>query len=160
MTERATELIELELAILGRHISSMTTYKKISNLERSAYLLLHQIAFCGSAGVKALAEEFHLDVSTVSRQAAALERKGYVLRIPDPGDRRAYFLQLTDLGKRELEENMNARQSMIETLLSSWTAEECQAFGQLLKKFNEAITAGIWNLSSGQPASILPESGE
>lgn len=139
MDEHALETIELEMAILLRRATSITTSKKIGNLDRSAYLLLHQIASHGSAGVKALADEFHLDISTVSRQAAALEQKGYVYRVPDPLDGRAYSLQITDLGKKELNEYKQARLVRFEELLKNWSDEEREIFGQLLKKFNRTF---------------------
>jgi DNA-binding MarR family transcriptional regulator len=139
MDEHSLETIELEMAILIRRLTSITTNNKASNLDRSAYLLLHQIASHGSAGVKALADEFHLDISTVSRQAAALEQKGYVYRIPDPLDGRAYSHQITDLGTKELNEYKRVRMDRIAELLKSWSDEECQVFGQLLKKFNRTF---------------------
>jgi DNA-binding MarR family transcriptional regulator len=141
MDENALETIELELAIFYRRITSITiaTNKKNSNLDRSAYLLLHHIAYHGSAGVKALADEFHLDISTLSRQSAALEQKGYVYRIPDPVDGRAFNLQITDLGTKELDENKHARLSKITELLENWSDEERELFGQLLKKFNRTF---------------------
>ncbi|MNI16880.1 MarR family protein [compost metagenome] len=139
MNENPLETIELELAILTRRITSLTHDKKIGSLDRSAYLLLHQISAHGSAGVKALADEFRLDISTVSRQTAALEQKGYVSRVPDPLDGRAYFLQITDAGLSELNENKKARLDRISNLLKSWPEEEQQQFGQLLLKFNRTF---------------------
>ncbi|MUT66470.1 MarR family winged helix-turn-helix transcriptional regulator [Paenibacillus sp. NEAU-GSW1] len=139
MDPKALETIEVELALLVRRITSITASKKIGSLERSAYLLLHQIASHGSAGVKALSDEFRLDISTVSRQAAALEQKGYVERIPDPQDGRAYSLQITKLGAKELIENREARIARIEALVKDWTDEEREQFGSLMKKFNRTF---------------------
>ncbi|MCQ6561359.1 MarR family winged helix-turn-helix transcriptional regulator [Paenibacillus mendelii] len=138
MEENSLGMIESELAILLRRLTSISTYK-IGSLDRSAYLLLQQIAYHGSSGVKALSDEFRLDISTVSRQAAALEQKGYVSRIPDPLDGRAYFLQITDQGKTELNDNKNARLAIIEELLQSWSDEERMMFGQLMRKFNRTL---------------------
>jgi DNA-binding MarR family transcriptional regulator len=138
MQENAIETIELEMAILFRRFTSIT-HKKFGNLDRSAYLLLHQISAHGSAGVKTLADEFRLDISTVSRQTAALENKGYVYRIPDPSDRRSYFLQITDLGKKELLACKRARLARITKLLENWSEEERELFGRLLRKFNRTI---------------------
>ncbi|WP_306010704.1 MarR family winged helix-turn-helix transcriptional regulator [Paenibacillus sp. P46E] len=137
--DHSIDVIELEMAILVRRLVSMTTYRKIGNLDRSAYLLLHQIASHGSAGVKALSDEFHLDISTVSRQAAALEQKGYVKRIPDPVDGRAYSLEMTDTGEEVLNENKQARQESIGKMLCTWSDGERVIFGELLRKFNAAI---------------------
>jgi DNA-binding MarR family transcriptional regulator len=137
MNEHAFEMIELELAILIRRTTSISSHKKFGNLDRSAYLLLHQIISNGAAGVKALAGEFQLDISTVSRQTAALEQKGYVYRIPDPLDGRAYSLQITELGKKEYTENKRERLTRIVEVLESWSEEESRVFGELLKKFNQ-----------------------
>lgn len=138
MDEYSLETIELELAVLYRRITSITSHKKIGNLDRSAYLLLHQISAHGTAGVKALADEFHLDISTVSRQVAALEQKGYVDRIPDPTDGRAYTLRITELGTREYNDSRHARLIRVTEVLENWSDEECRAFGQLLRKFNQS----------------------
>ncbi len=136
MDQCSLETIELELAILIRRSTSITSNKKIGNLDRSAYLLLHQLASNGAAGVKTLAGNLHLDISTVSRQTAALEHKEYVYRVQDPLDGRAYSLEITELGKKELNEYRQARLSRIAELLVSWSDEERQIFGQLLRKFN------------------------
>ncbi|MEH7124433.1 MarR family transcriptional regulator [Bacillus sp. JJ1532] len=139
MDEQELETIELELAILIRRTTSFSNHKKLGNLDRSAYLLLHQInAHNGSAGVKVLAEEFQLDISTVSRQTASLEKKEYVIRIPDPLDGRAYFLQITDLGKKELFQYKEARMERVSEVIESWPDEDRKSFGRLLKKFNRS----------------------
>jgi len=139
MDKQALETIELELAILIRRVTSISTQNKIGKLDRSAYLLLHQITSHGSAGVKALADEFHLDISTVSRQVAALEQKGYVERIPNPMDGRAYALQITELGLKEFKEYKLARFERISELLKDWPEDERKIFGDLLKKFNHTF---------------------
>ena len=139
MNETFVEMIELELAILIRRTTSVTSNKRLWNLDRSAYLLLRRIASRGPVGVKILACEFQLDISTVSRQAAALEHKGYLYKIPDPEDGRAYSFQITEQGKKELHDHMQARLESIAELLKDWPDEDRQAFGQLLKKFNNTL---------------------
>lgn len=139
MTDDPFESIEFELAILLRRFTSLTTSKKIGTLERSAYLLLHEITVHGPGGVKALADEFHLDISTVSRQASALEQKGYVYRIPDPLDRRAYSLQITELGTKEFNNYTKALLLKMRETLKSWSDEERNMFGQLLRKYNSSL---------------------
>ncbi|MCM3568009.1 MarR family winged helix-turn-helix transcriptional regulator [Neobacillus mesonae] len=136
--DQSLEVIELELAVLIRRITSYSTHKKIGKLDRSAYLILHQIAVGGAAGVKTLAGEFQLDISTVSRQAAALEHKGYLYKIPDPTDGRAYTFQITELGIKELNEDKQARMKRAKEVTKNWTDEERETFGTLLKKFNQA----------------------
>ena len=136
MDKQSLSTIEIEMAILVRRVTSMANEKRFGNLDRSGYLLLHQISSHGSAGVKALADEFHLDISTVSRQVTALEQKGYVNRTPDPSDGRAYSFQITESGTKELHAARQARMMRIEELLEDWSEEERSLFGQLLTKFN------------------------
>jgi DNA-binding MarR family transcriptional regulator len=139
MEQHSLETLELELAVLIRRVSLITTYNKFGNLDRAAYLLLDQITSRGSAGVKALADESHLDISTVSRQVATLEQKGYVSRIPDPLDGRACSLQITDLGTKEYNQHKQARLDKIADTLKNWSNEEGEVFGQLLRKYNRSI---------------------
>lgn len=139
MSEQSLEAIELELAVLIRRVSSITALHHVGMLERSAYLLLNRIQTQGPAGVKLLSEEFQLDISTVSRQCAALEHKGYVQRQPDPADGRAYSLQITEEGARQLAENQQARRARLEEVLADWPSADKQELARLLARFNRSI---------------------
>lgn len=140
MSQTSVESIELELALLVRRIISLSSKRNTGSLDRSAYLLLHCIATNGAAGVKQLAEELHLDISTVSRQAAALEQKGYVFKVPDPLDRRSYDLQKTEAGTQALVEFKKQRLAQMHELLKDWPEEDLARFGDLLTKFNHAFS--------------------
>jgi DNA-binding MarR family transcriptional regulator len=139
MNENHLEMIELELAILIRRATNLSSNKKLGSLDRSAYLLLRRIANKGAEGVKLLAEEFMLDISTISRQAASLEQKGFLYRIPDPLDGRSYKLDITELGKSVFKEHMEARLERLSEIIEEWPDEEREVFGKLLKKFNESL---------------------
>jgi Transcriptional regulators len=140
MDHQALENIEIEMAVLQRFLASVATYRKIGNLDRAAYLLLHRIIHEGATGVKAMADEFHLDISTISRQVRGLEEKGYVSRISDTSDRRAYFLEATELGRKEFNDYKQHALMKVSELLKNWSDEECKIFGLLLKKFNHSIS--------------------
>ncbi|MDG5471832.1 MarR family transcriptional regulator [Jeotgalibacillus sp. ET6] len=139
MSKESLTTIELEMAVLVRRITSIASNRKDDSLVRSAYLLLHQISVEEAAGVKTLSNELQLDISTVSRQAASLEQKGYVERVPSPHDKRAYFYRITEIGLKELTQYKKLRLDKISKLLHDWEEDEQQNFGQLLKKFNYAI---------------------
>jgi DNA-binding MarR family transcriptional regulator len=53
----------------------------------------------GPMALNALAESLFLDKSTASRVVGALERKGYLLRRPDPADGRAVVLEPSAAGR-------------------------------------------------------------
>ncbi|KIL50712.1 MarR family transcriptional regulator [Jeotgalibacillus alimentarius] len=139
MSEESLSQIELEMAVLSRRIASVSRNKREENLVRAAYLLLFQISTHGPAGVKGLAEELQLDISTVSRQAASLDQKGYIKKVPLPQDKRSYLYEITEEGKREMTEYQQIRREKVNELLNGWTEEERAQFGVLLKKFNDSV---------------------
>ncbi len=97
------ELIEYELTtFIRRAVYLDNSDRKIGHLERAAYLLLRQLDEFGPARVKELAESFKLDISTLSRQAAALESKELIQRFSDPSDGRVSLFAITKLGKQRL----------------------------------------------------------
>src|SRR5690242_1267084 len=92
----AIDLVEHELTrLLRRAESARTRHPAALRLDRSAYLLLGELEWRGPRGIAALAQSFQLDVSTASRQVAALEAKGLVERRADPADGRVCLLEIT-----------------------------------------------------------------
>lgn len=130
-------LIEREVAILMRRASFSRHTGSV--LDRAAYLFLHQLNEHGPSGVKSLADEFHLDVSTVSRQAAALEAKEYIERIQDPNDLRSSTFRLTALGHQKLKEEEAVRVALYTKLLAGWQPEETEKLGELLRRLNRTF---------------------
>src|SRR5690606_7918928 len=68
-------------------------------LERSAYRMLGVIYDRWPLRLTDLAIEFALDLSTVSRQLATLERAGLAYRYRDPADQRPYILRANPRGQ-------------------------------------------------------------
>lgn len=60
---------------------------------------LGELADAGALSQRELAERLGLEKSTVSRLAANLERRGWLTRERDPGNRRYYRLRLTAQGR-------------------------------------------------------------
>ncbi|PYI52488.1 MarR family winged helix-turn-helix transcriptional regulator [Paenibacillus flagellatus] len=139
MEDKPLEAIYLELATLVRRATSSALDKKLGTLERSAFLLLHQLSEQGPVGVKTLSEQFRLDISTISRQTAALEAKGYVRRQPDPEDGRASTFAITELGMEQLTRTKRIRLERFAILFQDWTPDECRTLQQLLSKLNHTF---------------------
>ncbi|WP_433613057.1 MarR family winged helix-turn-helix transcriptional regulator [Dactylosporangium sp. CA-139114] len=108
-------------------------------LERPAYVLLSRIAVDGPFRLSALAAEVSLDLSTVSRQVAALESAGLVGRAQDPSDKRASLVEVTDLGREVFAENRDRWLSIWRELLADWTPEQRAEFAALFTRLNESI---------------------
>jgi DNA-binding MarR family transcriptional regulator len=119
----------------------MTTAAVVEDLIRSLYQLglvhreiaRHALAELGSQGFTALAviakygplrigdvaERLSIDVSVASRQVAALEGSGYIVREPDADDRRA------------------RRVSVTATAMAGWEDEEVVALAHGLDRLRE-----------------------
>jgi DNA-binding MarR family transcriptional regulator len=64
-------------------------------LTRAQWLFLYYLARSPGSTQSELAEVLQMEKITVSRQAARLERAGWIQRADDAADARAYHLQLT-----------------------------------------------------------------
>ncbi|HEY0510923.1 MAG TPA: MarR family transcriptional regulator [Thermoanaerobaculia bacterium] len=101
-----------------------------------------------------LAAYLYLDKSTASRIVDALERKGYVVRLPHPTDRRAALLEATPEG-RELEGKI--RESILaeeRQLLADFAPEVRQAMTLVLRRLAHAAASGVE--ASGGSCCRLP----
>ncbi|UWP83427.1 MarR family winged helix-turn-helix transcriptional regulator [Dactylosporangium fulvum] len=108
-------------------------------LERPAYMLLSRIAIDGPFRLSALAADVSVDLSTVSRQVAALENAGLVRRASDPSDRRASLVEVTELGSEVFAENRERWLAIWDELLGDWTHEERQIFADLFTRLNRSL---------------------
>jgi DNA-binding MarR family transcriptional regulator len=122
-----------------RRINTVAVVKDGPALERPALMLLAGTAERGPVRPSVLAETLFLDLSTVSRQLAALEASGWVARERDPDDRRAFLVRLTDEGRRVLCLNMDARRAMLRELLTDWSEDERLDFALLLGRLNKTL---------------------
>ncbi|HEX6508520.1 MAG TPA: MarR family transcriptional regulator [Chloroflexota bacterium] len=128
--------IDRELMLFVRRVELAD---RIGTLDRSAYLLLAELEANGPLGITALAQTFHLDISTASRQTAALEAKGLVERLPHPADARVNLLRITQLGQTQLDATRVARLEFLSELLDDWSEDDRRQFGANLLRFNQAL---------------------
>ena len=136
-----TTHIEQQLTILLRRVQRIhfTTSSGEVELDRSAYGILCRLVDEGPQRLGLLAQAFGLDPSTITRQVQALEHEQLVERRPDPTDRRASLLDLTDQGRQVLTETRSRRRAWLEAALGDWDEHDHEEFGRLLEKFNLSI---------------------
>lgn len=129
--------IEYQVAVFIRRATLGA--RDTGDLDRSAYLFLNHLYDNGSMGVKDVAQEFHLDISTISRQAASLQQKGYVRRLSDSKDRRACRLVITEAGLKKLQDQRQKRRDLYQALLSGWSDHDTDVFRDLLTRLNQTF---------------------
>lgn len=134
--------LQLELAILARRservrVASLDVAR--SPLDRSGYLLLALLESRDEQTMSQLALAFDLDASTVTRQIAPLERRGFVDRTRSTEDRRATIVSITDAGREERELVRQARISFLGGRLADWEAADVAQLAALIDRFNQTL---------------------
>jgi DNA-binding MarR family transcriptional regulator len=81
-----------------------------------------------------LADHVALDLSTISRHLRGLEDAGLLTRSPDPDDRRASLLSVTDEGRAFVEEAVRARTAMLAAATTDWPASDVSTLSELLTR--------------------------
>ncbi len=86
----------------------------------------------------ALAVSAQSDLSTISRQVAALVTRGLLRRQADPVDGRASLLEVSDAGRAVIADHEHARIAFFEQVLRGWSPDELGQFVGLLDRFTSA----------------------
>lgn len=93
------------------------------------------------ARVSDIACDLQIDLSVASRQIASLVSAGLVERQPDPADRRAHVLRLTDDGIAALRASFLEMVGLIDEALVDWTQEEIETLAGSLQRLVTSFTA-------------------
>jgi DNA-binding MarR family transcriptional regulator len=137
--------VEAALGIIARRINLSRVHERIvaragvSGIDRASYWTLARLAEHAPLRLSELAHVLGLDLSTVSRQVAALERHELVERTTDPSDRRAAVVDLTAEGHRALEGLRSAARARLTDVMADWSDEERAELARALTRFNEAV---------------------
>lgn len=137
MRQDTMATLEPELAFLIRRLE-MNYRKRGYPMERAHYLLLAQLVD-GEKSTGDIAGILGLDHSTVVRQVAAVERRGFAERRPNPKDRRSVLVRITPDGAASMTRMQDVRRTRLSALLSDWTDAERAQFTSLLARFNAAL---------------------
>ncbi|WP_446219004.1 MarR family winged helix-turn-helix transcriptional regulator [Micromonospora sp. IBHARD004] len=138
-TVRAVEHELTALLRRGRALSWEIAREVHPNLEPNAYGLLLWLRRCGSIRLTDLAIRLGIGKGTLSRQIHGLEGLGLVRRDPDPDDRRAAQLSLTEEGTRRFDAARAARLGQIRRTMESWPRRDVEEFARLLHRFNDTF---------------------
>ena len=126
------------------------------DVDSAAQLLLHAVAAEGPMRASALAASVQADLSTVSRQVAALVGRGLLERQADQFDGRACLLAVTDAGRAAIAEHEQGRQTFFDAVLADWNTEEMRQFARQLERFTAAydrVHTAWMNERAGRPDS-------
>src|ERR1700722_11622892 len=132
--------VELELLKLVRHLETFGRKSSLyREVDRAGYLALRTLDGLGPSCINGLAQELHLDSSTVTRQVSTLEAGGFVTRQVDPNDGRSWLIDLTSQGRKAMRTVERGRRLAIDSMLVDWKSEEVQDLARTISQLNVAL---------------------
>ena len=134
--------LEHEMGVLVRRIRRMIAERARMvhpDLSPVAYSMLMALNDSGPRRASDLVDLFSIDKGAVSRQVGALLDLGLIERSPDPEDRRAAILAITEEGSGRLATIAAMRRQEVLGLLSGWSPEDLQQFVDLLARYNGSL---------------------
>ncbi len=134
--------LEHEMSVLVRRIRRVIAERARMlhpDLSPVAYSMLMALNDSGPRRASDLVEIFSIDKGAVSRQVQTLLELGLIERSPDPEDRRAMILAISEEGHRRLANIASARRREVGQRLGEWGDEELGAFVRLLARYNSAL---------------------
>lgn len=139
--DNPNDLIEQQLFTLLRRNEGIyvRTASGAVELDRSSYAILCLLEDEGPQRLGSIARAFHLDPSTITRQAQAVERLGLAEKTVDPSDRRAFLLNLTEQGSAAVIGARDNRRNILDIILNGWTQQEREEFLTALSRFNDTV---------------------
>jgi len=120
-------------------------------LDRAAVALLRQIADEEPLRPGELANRLGVEASHVTRQVQQLQKSGYVTRVPDPDDRRAQRIQLTETGQSAVDRIREAGARGMQMALADWSPEELRQLATLFHRMVDDFLATAAEFDKGAP---------
>ncbi|WP_307783948.1 MarR family winged helix-turn-helix transcriptional regulator [Streptomyces spinoverrucosus] len=111
------------------------------SLDRAAAAILRYIAESEPLRPGVLAARLTVEASHVTRRLRQLERAGHVIRVPDPDDRRAQRVQLTEAGLAAVDRMGEVRRRGMEMALAGWSSEDLALLAALFHRLVDDFVA-------------------
>lgn len=137
-----TEVLEALYSTLG-HLRRMAAPGPV---DASSVFLLDMLRRCGAARPADLAARTGLDQSTISRKLRSLESQGYLRRLPDPADGRAWLVSVTGDGALLLRDKLDRLGSAMARAAADWNESDRAQLVALLRRLADDAAA-----SDGHP---------
>lgn len=131
-------------------IAQNKKYSKLSGPRMGVLFIVHHM---GGIRMGDLASKLHVAPRTVTDLVDGLERDGYLHRVPDPKDRRASILELSEFAKKDFERISAMRKAFVEEIFSPLSNEDKETLISLLGKLREGPIRDLLNACSDSEAA-------
>ncbi|MEV0246077.1 MarR family winged helix-turn-helix transcriptional regulator [Nocardia sp. NPDC050712] len=96
--------------------------------------VLQHAAESGPIRAGELAERLDALPSSITRHVQVLAESGLVSTAPDPADRRAVLIEVTDAGRAELRQFLETGDQVLAAVIDEWSAEDVATLDRLLNR--------------------------
>ncbi|MDV6273888.1 MarR family winged helix-turn-helix transcriptional regulator [Rhodococcus erythropolis] len=151
--ETAQALVDT-IFMFGRSLRAAVTTGADSLLPPALVSVLFMLAARGECRQNELAVDLCVSQSSLSRQMSDLVDAGYVERNPDPADKRAFRIRVSEEGHDVLRRTTQRRAARLRNMLEDWSQEEAMAAVTSLQRLNETFSA-----SNRQASPAVPHTG-
>ena len=111
-----------------------------------SYMQKHKAEIGISASI--ISQKTHMMKAAVSRSLKQLEKQGYILRVPDPGDRRYTIVSMTDSGEEKITEILSSTQRLFDLISERIPTNEINNNVKDLDRLYQAISESIDQMES------------
>jgi len=101
--------------------------------------LLMAVEEAGRLRMGDVAKDLGITARTVTTLVDALEREGLLVRLPDPTDRRATLLELTETARTQFEQVRDLQMELGEELLAPLDQSQRRLLLDLLNRLNQGV---------------------
>ena len=144
----ALRSLEHEVQRLARRLRRVSTERaRILDpaVQPTGWSILVTLYRSGPQRQSDLCDELRLDKGAVSRQVSALAELDLVERTPDPEDRRAATVTLTDEAARRIREIESEARRWYDGHFDDWSAEEISRVAEDLARYNEVFENEVFD---------------
>ncbi|MFF0363479.1 MarR family winged helix-turn-helix transcriptional regulator [Streptomyces fungicidicus] len=103
-------------------------------LDRAAVALMRKMADAEPMRPGELAARMGVEASHVTRTVQQLQKSGHVTRVPDPDDRRAQRIELTDAGREAIVRVREAGVRGMQMALADWSPDDLRQLATLFHR--------------------------
>lgn len=105
----------------------------------SLYPILAHLNDVGRAKTQKLGDVAIISSGTITHSVNKLMRLGYVLKVQDEKDKRVFWVQITELGRKAFQEVHLEHMKYLDKLLEGFSEEDKTAFIELIKTFGKGM---------------------
>jgi DNA-binding MarR family transcriptional regulator len=109
---------------LQRSMGNWWRFARSTGLSMPQFSLMMQMYHRGACGMSGISERFEITPAAASQLVDKLVQSGFVKREEDPNDRRAKMLNLTDKGRKLIEQGIEERYRWVDELAGKLNLEE------------------------------------